>query len=157
VESNELADGLRATGVSAQVVAASDKTHGSLNEDIGKLGDMPTAEIARFLGAILPQPAASASFSDVPTTHPHYAAITDLAARAVIAGYPDASFRPDGMVSRQQSAKMAVLAAGYPVSTSDVCPFTDVERSVLPALDPRAPMPRVEVAQVLSDLLLWLR
>ena len=70
--------------------------------------------------------AATAGFSDVPASHRYYAAITELASRGVIGGYPDGTFGPDRPVTRQQFAKMIVLAAGYPVSESDVCPFVDV-------------------------------
>ena len=68
-------------------------------------------------------------FQDVPTTHPYYAAITDLASRGVISGYTNGKFGPGDMVKRQQFAKMAVLAGDYLVSEADVCPFTDVDVS----------------------------
>ena len=66
------------------------------------------------------------SFADVPSTHPFYNAITDLASRNIISGYVDGDFGPGDDVMRQQFAKMIVLALGYPVSESDVCPFADV-------------------------------
>ena len=70
-----------------------------------------------------------AVFSDVAADHPNSAAIDDLVARQILSGYADGLFRPDGPVTRQQFAKIIVLAAGYEVSESDVCPFDDVERS----------------------------
>jgi N-acetylneuraminic acid mutarotase len=73
--------------------------------------------------------AATPSFPDVPATHPHYAAITDLAARGIIGGYGDGTFGPDKDVTRQQFAKMIVLAGGYPVSEANTCSFVDVEKS----------------------------
>ena len=72
---------------------------------------------------------AGTSFADVPATHPFYAAITDLASRGVIGGYANGNFGPGDPVTRQQFAKMAVLAGGYPVSESDICYFTDVPKS----------------------------
>ncbi len=75
--------------------------------------------------ALAPTP----SFPDVPASHPYYDAITDLAGRGIVNGYPGGTFEPDRPVSRQQFAKMIVLTAGYQVSEADVCPFTDVEVS----------------------------
>jgi N-acetylneuraminic acid mutarotase len=71
---------------------------------------------------------AALSFPDVPTAHPHYTAINDLASRGIIGGYQNGDFGPNDQVKRQQFAKMAVLAAGYPVSESDVCTFVDVDK-----------------------------
>ena len=70
--------------------------------------------------------AADTGFPDVYNTNPYYAAITDLAARGIIAGFPNGNFGPGDPVTRQQFAKMVVLAGKYPVSESNVCPFTDV-------------------------------
>jgi hypothetical protein len=72
---------------------------------------------------------AVSSFPDVPASHPYYTAIGDLASRGIVAGYTNGNFGPDDPVSRQQFAKMIVLAGGYPVSESDVCYFVDVEKS----------------------------
>ncbi|MBN1321150.1 MAG: S-layer homology domain-containing protein [Thermoleophilia bacterium] len=73
--------------------------------------------------------ATTAGFPDVPASHPYHAAITDLASRGVIGGFPDGTFGPDKPVTRQQFAKMIVIAIGHPVSESDVCPFVDVQTS----------------------------
>ena len=75
--------------------------------------------------ALAPPP----SFSDVPASHPYYAAITDLAERGIMNGYLGGTFGPEDPVWRQQFAKMIVLTAGYPVSEADICPFTDVQDS----------------------------
>ncbi len=47
----------------------------------------------------------------------------------VVDGTGDGNFRPGRSVKRQQFAKMIVLTLGYPVSTNDVCTFTDVVRT----------------------------
>ncbi|MBN1321306.1 MAG: S-layer homology domain-containing protein [Thermoleophilia bacterium] len=73
--------------------------------------------------------AAAAGFSDVPATHPHHAAITDLASRGIISGYENGRFGPSDPVKRQQFAKMIVLTGAYPVSEADQCLFKDVEKS----------------------------
>lgn len=70
--------------------------------------------------------AATSAFPDVYPTNPYYAAITELASRDIVTGFPNGSFIPGDPVTRQQFAKMVVLTGGYPVSESDVCPFTDV-------------------------------
>ncbi len=67
----------------------------------------------------------ASSFSDVAGS-PYEAAIYDLVARGAITGFEDGTFRPDAPVTRQQFAKMIVKAMLYPVTGSEVCPFTDV-------------------------------
>jgi hypothetical protein len=69
----------------------------------------------------------ASGFPDVSGGYPYAAAIADLASRGVIQGFAeDGTFRPGAAVTRQQFAKMVVLAGGYPVSSGDRCPFTDV-------------------------------
>jgi len=72
---------------------------------------------------------AADGFPDVPSSHPYYAGINDLASRGIILGYEDGRFGPADPVRRQQFAKMIVLAGAYPVSEANVCPFTDVAGS----------------------------
>jgi hypothetical protein len=73
------------------------------------------------------------------------AAILDLAARGIISGYGDGAFGPYDDVTRQQFAKMIVLAMGYPLPTSVSCAFDDVQQS-LDRLDPMYPLTYVAVA-----------
>jgi len=72
---------------------------------------------------------AAPAFSDVPATHPYYAAISAMAARSIINGYPDGSFGPDKAVLRKHFAKMIVGAMGLAVTEADWQdsnpPFTD--------------------------------
>jgi len=70
----------------------------------------------------------ASQFGDVALDHFYYAQISDLAARGIVSGFEDGSFQPDEWVTRQQFAKMIVLAQGYPVSENDVCSFGDVQK-----------------------------
>ena len=88
------------------------------------------------LAAFLVIPASGTSLRDVPASYPYYGAISDLSSRGIINGYADGSFGPGNLVNRQQFAKMIVLTVGYPVSESDVCPFSDVQKSGPRALYP---------------------
>jgi len=47
----------------------------------------------------------------------------------IVEGFLDGTFRPHEPVTRQQFAKMIVLAMRIPVSEEDVCPFVDVRSS----------------------------
>jgi N-acetylmuramoyl-L-alanine amidase len=89
-------------------------------------------------------PAWSRSFPDVPAGYPYAAAIAEVSAQGIMTGYDHGSFRPTDPVSRQQFAKMIVLALGLPVTESDTCPFTDVAHSSGP--DPFYPDHYVAVA-----------
>lgn len=84
----------------------------------------------------------SVTFSDVAGS-PYETAIYDLAGREVISGYEDETFRPTTHVSRQQFAKMIVKALGFPVTGSEVCPFTDVAGQI--GADPFYPATYVAV------------
>jgi len=70
-------------------------------------------------------------FSDVTDT-PYASAIYELAARGIVSGYGDGTFRPGEPVSRQQFAKMIVKTLGLTVTGAEVCPFPDVGSGVDP-------------------------
>ncbi len=53
IQSQAFGRKLREAGVSAQVIAAEDKTHATINREIGKPGDAPTQRIFEFLERIL--------------------------------------------------------------------------------------------------------
>ncbi len=55
-----------------------------------------------------------------------------------MSGYPDGTFHPERVISRQQIAKMLVLTAGYRVSALAPCGFVDVAAR-LDASDPLYP------------------
>jgi hypothetical protein len=60
---------------------------------------------------------------------PYYVEIEELAARGIVAGKGGGYFYPHDDVTRQQFAKMIVLAMQYVVDFSDVSPFVDVVRN----------------------------
>jgi len=113
--------------------------------EAGPFGDSSEgADFAYTLTTSGNAPVAKASFSDVPSDHPYYAAIVDLASRGIILGYAeDGTFRPSAPVTRQQFAKMIVKTLGLPVSGSEHCPFTDV--AVQTGTDPLYPSKYVAV------------
>jgi len=65
-------------------------------------------------------------FTDVGPTTPYAAQITLLARQGIINGYSDGTFRPYNRVTRQQFAKMIVLALGYRPAPVTRCSFRDV-------------------------------
>ena len=68
--------------------------------------------------------AARPAFSDVPTTHPAYEAITQLAARGVARGFGDGTFHPNEGLLRAQMAGFLVRLAGWGGETP-ANPFRD--------------------------------
>jgi subtilisin family serine protease len=81
----------------------------------------------------------STRFPDVPTTHPYFTQIEDLARRGIILGKPNGNFEPDAVVVRQQFAKMIVLSLGLPVSPYEFNPFSDVGAAPPGSVDPLYP------------------
>jgi parallel beta-helix repeat protein len=77
-----------------------------------------------------------ALFPDVPSANPYSSAVEALVQAHVITGFENGVFGPAAMVSRQQFAKMVVLAMRIPVAETDVSAFTDVERAPAGSLYP---------------------
>jgi uncharacterized protein YkwD len=66
-------------------------------------------------------------FPDVPAGHPAFGAVNALAARGIVGGFPDGTFRPDAGVTRAQFAKMLVLTLGLAPQTGTASNFTDAK------------------------------
>ena len=88
-----------------------------------------------WLGPQVPA-ARAAGFGDVPASHPYRVQIETLAQLGVIEGYADGTFHPDLPVTRQQFAKMVILAMRITVNEADACSFVDVQRSGAGSLYP---------------------
>lgn len=79
---------------------------------------------------MVPMVSAAADYSDVPTTHKYYKAITNLSVYGILNGFEDGTFRPEDGVTRAQFAKIICYALNVgeaagkgPVETG----FTDVD------------------------------
>ncbi|MHB9150968.1 MAG: S-layer homology domain-containing protein [Thermoleophilia bacterium] len=92
--------------------------------------------VALMAALLLTAPPAVASFADVPTDHPYGLQVDVMSQLGVVGGFSDGTFRPDEPVTRQQFAKMVVLAMRIPVSEADVSPFSDVQIMGLGTLYP---------------------
>jgi hypothetical protein len=84
------------------------------------------AGAALYPGAVQ---AESAVFSDVPSTHSYHVQIETLALLGIIDGYSDGTFRPNTTVTRQQFAKMVVLAMRISAGEADESAFRDVKKT----------------------------
>jgi hypothetical protein len=73
--------------------------------------------------------AQAAGFSDVSVSHPYHIQIETLSQLGIIAGYSDGTFHPEAPVTRQQFAKMVILAMRIEVSEDDKSDFVDVKKS----------------------------
>ncbi|MCL4554138.1 MAG: S-layer homology domain-containing protein, partial [Actinobacteria bacterium] len=82
-----------------------------------------------IIGVLLVGAVFTLAFTDVSTTHPYKTAIDALSSAHIIDGYPDGSFKPSALVTRQQFAKMIDLTLGVSVTEDDVCSFGDVDVS----------------------------
>jgi hypothetical protein len=58
----------------------------------------------------------AASFSDVPSDNPYYAAVESLKNLEVVSGYSDGTFKPDQSVNRAEALKMVLLTDSIKVS-----------------------------------------
>lgn len=66
------------------------------------------------------------SFSDIPPEHWAFTYIEELAKQGAINGYPDGKFYPDKTVTREEFAKIMVVAAGLTASPAVVSSYADV-------------------------------
>jgi len=98
-----------------------------------KLSGLLALAAVVVFGAVLLAPwtaaARAAGFTDVPDSHAYHIQIETLAQLGIINGYSDGTFRPGEPVTRQQFAKMVILAMRIGVSEDDKCLFTDVKKS----------------------------
>jgi hypothetical protein len=84
--------------------------------------------VAAFVG--LTNAGGAWAFSDVPSDRHDYVAVTGLAVKGAVQGFPDGTFRPDALVSRAQFVKMIAAAVFLPLRESDRTPFGDLSDSV---------------------------
>ena len=70
--------------------------------------------------------ARAAGFKDVAASYWAFDEITALAAKKVLAGYTDGTFKPAGKVTREEFAKMIVVAKGLSLLKPATPTFTDV-------------------------------
>jgi S-layer homology domain/Mannosyl-glycoprotein endo-beta-N-acetylglucosaminidase len=100
-----------------------------LSKPTGLLVVAILAAVAALL--LQPQPAAAqaAGFSDVSSSNPYRVQIETLAQLGIISGYSDGTFHPNAPVSRQQFAKMVILAMRIGVSEADQSSFLDVQKT----------------------------
>ncbi len=67
--------------------------------------------LAVFLAGLLVLPlVASATFPDVPSTHPYYEAINFLQNKGIIKGYSDGTFQPEKLLNRAEFLKITLEA-----------------------------------------------
>lgn len=60
---------------------------------------------------------ASASFTDLASTNPHYTAISSLVEQGILEGYSDGTFKPDQEVNRAEALKMFLMGMGVATQT----------------------------------------
>ncbi len=75
--------------------------------------------VALILTVAAPQALGAETFSDVQEGHTFYNEIMELAALNIVGGFPDGTFKPDSSVTRQQFAKMIVLATDKHTDAAD--------------------------------------
>lgn len=67
-------------------------------------------------------------FTDVPKSHPHYAAIAALANEGIVGGVGNNQFNPNGQLQRAHIAKILVEGLGLDKSSKTTSRFSDVNR-----------------------------
>lgn len=68
----------------------------------------------------------SQTFSDVPTSHWAFKYIAELVERGAINGYPDGKFYPNKIVTREEFAKIMVVAARLVAAPASASSYADV-------------------------------
>ena len=73
------------------------------------------------------EPVYNSTFSDVAKDSWYYEYVTPLAAKGIIAGYPDGTFLPQNNITRAEFLKLLVECMGYQTVNADV--FDDVKNT----------------------------
>lgn len=69
------------------------------------------------------------TFSDLPTNHWAYQAVMEMAKRGILNGYSDGTFRANDNVTREEFAKMMVLALNLPITEPLMPTFKDIPKT----------------------------
>lgn len=67
-------------------------------------------------------------FKDVKTTSDYYEYVNELFERGFVSGYPDGSYKPNGLLTRAHAAKILALNLGLDVTTDYQISFSDVSK-----------------------------
>lgn len=65
-------------------------------------------------------------FTDVPSNHWAYSSVMNMARLKIIEGYPDGSYKPDKLVSREEFAKILCGATSLPIANPRTNTFADI-------------------------------
>lgn len=68
-------------------------------------------------------------YSDVPTTHWAYSSIETCSQRGWFNGYPDGTFRPNGLIRRDEAAKVFAVAMSLTLEENPTVTYTDTANS----------------------------
>jgi hypothetical protein len=68
-------------------------------------------------------------FCDIPSDYWAFSAINEMVRNSIISGFPDNSYRPNNMITREQFAKIMVLALKLNLENPSVGTFADVQKS----------------------------
>jgi len=75
--------------------------------------------------SLIPMTAQAATYSDVPETHWAYTAVEFVTKEGFLTGYPDGSFRPDGLITRVEMAVIMCRIMKITPGKTPVSPITD--------------------------------
>lgn len=85
--------------------------------------------VSALPASVLGVSAATTSFSDVKPSHFYYDAVLKMAAKGIISGYSDGTFRPSQDITRGQAAKIMTNALGLDTKNVKDPGFKDVSKS----------------------------
>jgi len=74
-------------------------------------------------------------FPDVKSDEWYYEAVSTVAAKEIVNGFTDGTFRPNEPLTRIQMSKIISKAFDYQLSTSPIIPFTDVNSQWAPYVE----------------------
>ncbi len=69
----------------------------------------------------------SQQYRDVPDTHWAYQSIATCSQRTWFNGYPDGTFRPEGLITREEAAKVFAVAMGLELEKNPTVTYTDTK------------------------------
>lgn len=67
----------------------------------------------------------SQQYRDVPDTHWAFQSIATCSQRSWFNGYPDGTFRPEGLITREEAAKVFAVAMSLEIETNPTVTYTD--------------------------------
>ena len=111
------------TGSGGNIIGGNGTGNGNVSVSGGSSGGSSGGGFGGGVTPVIPQ----SKFADISSSHWAYADITALVDKGVLSGYADGTFKADASITREEFAKIVVVAFGLADNGNEFYGYSDVE------------------------------